>query len=685
MSFAGITVPREHEPIVLHGKFVNHPKYGQQFEVASMEHDKQLDATGLANYLSNNPDIKGIGPVKAKAVAEKFASNFERVLIDTPELIAETAHVPLSVVVGMRDRWTQSSHINAAMTALSAYGLTHNQVTRLVSKLGDNAVGIMEHNPYVLIGEIEGFGFKRIDKIARQVGTAKNDPNRIRACIMYCVDEALERGDCWIELEDLLTKANSLLVMDCLQSKELIESHLDYLIDHNNLACYSTDSLLVVVKPAILQMEADLVEIFSGGRGASPHKIKDFSKQCAMLNNKQRQAVDAAFGHSISLICGGAGVGKTFTIRAITDICEANHLSFALCAPTGKAARRMEESTGRPAQTIHRLLGYSGQGFEHSAETPLVTDVLVVDECSMVDVLLASRLFQAICLSRTAVVLVGDHSQLPPVGPGNILRDLISTKVLPTTILDQVVRQAGILKENSIAVLTGIVPKTPPREHPEFGAWYVVDQYSNVMDVQNNIRDIFTHVLNQRLGFDILRDVQLLTPTHKGPLGTVELNSLLQKLIQSKLWGNEITPTPPERRPKLYKSDKVIQTRNNYNLDIMNGSIGIVKSAGSDGSLSIEFESGLVEIEAGSPERNDIQLAYALTIHRAQGSEYPCSMVVIHSAHSFMHHRNLLYTGVTRASKTAIIIGDTGGIANCAHVRHVDERRTLMPHMLDKE
>ncbi|MCX6343465.1 MAG: AAA family ATPase [Armatimonadetes bacterium] len=682
VQFAGNVVPKEHEPLVLHGKFVKHPKYGQQFEVASMEFDQRLDASGLANYLANNPHIKGIGPVRARAVADKFGSDFDRALIETPEQIAELARVPLSAIEGLRDRWLETSQTNAAMTALSVYGLTHNQVTKLVQKLGNNAVGVIERDPYVIVGEIDGFGFKRIDKIARQVGISKDNTNRIRAGIVFCVEEALDRGDCWVEYEDLLNRANELLIMDGLDSRELIEQRLEDLIDEKILTCYGADCRFLVAKPAIRQMEEDLAQIFAEGKKPNPHTIDKVGACKSKLNLRQTQAVDAATNHSISLICGSAGSGKTFSIATIADIYESNNLSVVLCAPTGKAAKRIEESTGRKAMTIHRLLGFTCNTYARNAQNPINADVIIVDEVSMTDVPLAWRLFQAIELSRTAVVLVGDHQQLPPVGPGNVLRDLIETKVLPTTILDEVIRQAGVLKENSIAILNGTVKQTHSPADDERGVWYVVDQHSEAERIQRFILSLYENTLNEKLGFDILRDAQLLTPTHKGPLGTVALNILLQRLIQHKLWNYDVPLVLPGKRPKLHVNDKVIQTRNNYDLGVMNGSMGFVRNAGTDGSLSVEFEDKMVNIEAGSPQRNDIQLAYALSIHKSQGSEFPCSIVVVHKSHSFQHHRNLLYTGVTRASKTAIIVGDHWGIANCAKRAQVDARKTFLPLLL---
>jgi len=689
IQFAGNVVVQENQPLVFHGRFIKHPRYGFQFEVLGMELDRQMDARGLANYLANNPEIKGIGPAKAKIIAEKFGSNFEQSLIGEPEKIAEVAKVPLSVIESLRNHWIETSHINQAMTALSAYGLTHHQVTKLVKKLGNNAVGIIERDPYVIVGEIDGFGFKRIDKIARQVGISKDNPNRIRAGIMFCIEDALDQGDCWVEYEDLLDRANKLLVMDSLDSRERIEKHLDALIDEKVLACYSADCRFLVAMPSVRRMEEDLARVFALGKGTNPHfaDTSDLDSQVRRisprLNRRQYEAVMMAARHAISLISGGAGSGKTFTVAAITRLCDEHDLRVVLCAPTGKAAKRIEEATGREASTIHRLLGFNGKTYARDPENPISADVLVVDEVSMVDVVLAWHLFQAIDLERTSVVLVGDHNQLPPVGPGNILRDLIESGALPTTILDDIVRQAGILKENSIAILRGKVPKAPQHDTSMRGGWYVADQHTDAERVQQFMLDLFEHTLAEKLGFNILIDVQLLTPTHKGPLGTVELNTKLQRLIQQKLWNYDVLPPQPGRRPKLLINDKVIQTRNNYDIGVMNGAMGIVRSVGSDGSLTVEFEDKMVNIEAGSPHRKDIQLAYALTIHKSQGSEFPCSIVIAHKSHSFMHHRNLLYTGVTRARETAIIVGDRWGITNCARRVQVDARKTFLSLILN--
>jgi exodeoxyribonuclease V alpha subunit len=276
-------------------------------------------------------------------------------------------------------------------------------------------------------------------------------------------------------------------------------------------------------------------------------------------------------------------------------------------------------------------------------------------------------------------VLVGDHNQLPPVGPGNLLRDLIERQPIPTVILDQVVRQAGVLKESSIAVLHGDVRQTADEGPDGRPPWIVVNRLSDVLDAQRYLLELFESVLVERLRFDLLADVQLLTPTRKGPLGVDALNVELQRLVQKKLWGVDVAPPRPGRRPEFLLHDRVIQNRNNYELEVMNGAIGIVTEVGAKrGELRVRFDDREVELTPGNEGAKDLSLAYALTIHKAQGSEFPCAVVVVHKAHAFMHHRNLFYTGVTRARQVAIVVGDLWGMRNCAEKEQVERRKTFL-------
>jgi exodeoxyribonuclease V alpha subunit len=684
VSFAGALMVRQHDPVVLHGTWERHPKFGRQFKVTHFAFDQRMGPEGLAHYLANHPDIKGIGPVKARRIALAFGEDFDRVIDEEPERIAAVAKVPLESVQALRAEWLRTRTLNASLTWLASFELTHHQMSALIEKFGNAVVTVLKTDPYLLVREVPGFGFKRVDVVARKMGTPKEHPSRIRAGVVHCVAERLEQGDCWVDYEDLIELANALLVMDVADSRERIEKALDGLVDDGTLACVSLGGRFLVAQPQIHRMERELADVFTTRRRANPH-FAEGSVELAVdkvgekLNEPQRRALLAAARHNLVLVSGGAGSGKTFTVAAITRLYEERGLKVVLAAPTGKAAKRIEQVVGREALTLHRLLGFNGKVFTAGPEAPIQADVIIIDEVSMVDVPLAWQLFRAVDLEKTCVVLVGDHNQLPPVGPGNLLRDLIERQPIPTVILDQVVRQAGVLKESSIAVLHGDVRQTADEGPDGRPPWIVVNRLSDVLDAQRYLLELFESVLVERLRFDLLADVQLLTPTRKGPLGVDALNVELQRLVQKKLWGVDVAPPRPGRRPEFLLHDRVIQNRNNYELEVMNGAIGIVTEVGAKrGELRVRFDDREVELTPGNEGAKDLSLAYALTIHKAQGSEFPCAVVVVHKAHAFMHHRNLFYTGVTRARQVAIVVGDLWGMRNCAEKEQVERRKTFL-------
>jgi len=683
IAFAGPLMVRVGDSVVLHGFWTTHAQYGRQFQVERYEYDMPVEVEGLVNYLANNPNVKGIGPVKARLIAERFGRNFEQALESQADEIAEIAGVSAETIQALQREWKRNNAFNSALTWLSAFGLTHHQVTLLVEKFENNVVAVLKSNPYLLVKEIRGFGFKRVDAIALKMGVVKDNLDRIRAGISHAVDERIDAGDCWVDYEELVNLANQLLVMDCLDSRERIEHVLDAMIDKSELECVSYNSRFLIARPDLYKIEQDLESRFRQGSAPNPHfaGVEDLAalvkESAPSLNEGQLNAVMSALSYRISLMSGGAGSGKTYTIAAIANLYKSRDLKIILAAPTGKAAKRLEQVVGQNAFTIHRLLGYQGRQFTAGPDEPIRADVVIIDEVSMVDVSLAWHLFRAIDPEKTAVVLVGDHNQLPPVGPGNILRDLLETGLVPGVVLDQVVRQAGVLKENCIAILRGEVRKTATESANGRRPWYLVDQFTNILDIQTFIIELYETILVERLGFDLLRDVQLLSPTKKGPLGTDALNVILQQVIQKKLLGVEVVPPKPGRRPKFLKQDRVIQTRNNYDLDVMNGATGVVEQVLSNGGLIIEFDGRHVEVEPGE-NMADVSLAYALTVHKVQGSEYPCVVTVIHKAHTFMHNRNLFYTGVTRSRQSAIVIGDQWGLRNCAMRKLVDRRKTFL-------
>ena len=620
-SFAGALMVREHDPVVLHGTWERHPKFGRQFKVSHFAFDQRMGPEGLAHYLAHHPDIKGIGPVKARRIALACGDDFDRVIDEEPERVAQAAKVPLAAVHALREEWLRTRTLNASLTWLASFELTHHQMTVLIEKFGNAIVTVLKTDPYLLVREVPGFGFKRVDIVARKMGTPKEHPSRIRAGVVHSVAERLDQGDCWVDYEDLVELANALLAMDVPDSRERIEQELDALIDEGALACPSIGGRFLVAQPKIHEMECDLARVFTARRRPNRHfpgvadetLLRDFSE----LNTPQRRALIATARHNLVLVCGGAGSGKTFTVAAIHRLYVDRGLKVILAAPTGKAAKRMEQVVGSGAFTIHRLLGFNGQSFQRGPDEPIDADVVIVDEVSMVDVTLAWHLFRAIDWDRTAVVLVGDHNQLPPVGPGNLLRDLIERQPIQTVVLDEVVRQAGVLKENSIAVLSGQVRRTAPEGEDGRPPWVVVNQLGDVLEAQRYVLRLFASVLVERLRFDILSEVQLLTPTRKGPLGVDALNVELQRLVQKKLWGIDVVTPRPGRRPEFLVHDRVIQTRNNYDLGVMNGAIGVVTSVGPRrDELCVRFDDGEVTYASDTRHAQDLALAYALTIHK---------------------------------------------------------------------
>jgi exodeoxyribonuclease V alpha subunit len=624
VSFAGNLMVQPGDQVILSGSWEQHSKYGLQFKVVGFAFDQNLGAKGLAHYLANNPAMKGIGPVKARLIAEAFANDFDQVVEHEPERIAKVGQVPLQVALALKDEWLRTRSVNAAMTWLSEFGLTHYQVTKLVERFDSSVVTVLKKDPYLLMREVDGFGFKRVDEVAVKMGVPRSAPGRLRAGIIHCVRERLDSGDCWIGYEDLVEAANKQLILDVPESRALIEAELDAAIEKGELACESLGGRFLVALPAMLEMERDLAAVLAQGAQPNTHLAflagsDELAKLLpAELNEGQRRAVEAAVKHRLVVISGAAGSGKTRTVSAIVAIAESQGLNVAMAAPTGKAAKRLEQVVGKPASTLHRLLEYDGKDFGEEPEGLDNVQLLIVDEVSMVDVPLAWNLFKRLDIEDTAVVLVGDHNQLPPVGPGNLLRDLIDRRPVPTVVLDQVVRQAGVLRENSLAVLKGEVrPSAPPDEtgRPPWIRNAIAD--ATPERVQAYILELFESKLVEKLGFDLLDEVQLLSPQRKGPLGTEELNKLLQRLVQRKLWGVEVAPTPANRRPAFLLNDRVIQIRNNYTLNVMNGSIGLVVDVGAKGNeVAVKYDDGVRFYSPDTGGVRELELAYALTIHK---------------------------------------------------------------------
>ncbi|MBU1067701.1 AAA family ATPase, partial [Patescibacteria group bacterium] len=574
----------EGDTISLQGKWVNDPKFGRQFDASSFCYDMPCDTAGLAAWMAKNQELKGIGPVTAAEICKRYGNDFDKNINNESvitEMVTRITRLTYDMVVTLRVTWNRSKHMNQAMTALYAFDLTANQVNRLIEKYGSDAPRIVRENPYRMIEDLTGFGFKRADEIARKAGIAKDDENRIKACIKYVLQEALQNGNTCMLTAVLICEAERLLIFDKLETMGLVGTHVFYLCQINDLIMFGDDKFVAL--SYMYNMEMDVFNALKKKAESMTAKY-ELTSDNADLIEKQYAALEMALCNKLCLITGGAGTGKTYTITSIIEVLENNDKSINLCAPTGKAAKRMSESTGRPASTIHRLLEHNGRCFQRDAENKLDCEVLIIDEVSMLDVVLCWHLFNAVDFDRTSIIMVGDHNQLPPVGAGNVLRDIIQKQLIPTVKLTEVIRQAGVLKQNSIAILRGVVAPNSPGS----GVWYVSDGHKEPEDVLKMIKHLYKYILPNNFTLNHVNDVQLLTPQHKGLIGTDNLNKVLQRIIQQQIYGVNVIQEPEKKMPVLYHGDRVMQIVNDYELDVMNGAVGYISSISNDGYV-IDF------------------------------------------------------------------------------------------------
>jgi exodeoxyribonuclease V alpha subunit len=706
VSFAGALMTRVGDSLVLTGKFEENGKWGMQFRVSGWSLDEKMGAAGLAHYLANHPDVKGIGPAKAAQIAHRLGDDFDRALAEDPGKLLELG-LSETQVKSLQDTWTKDRARNRARLWLAGHGLSHHQIVKLVERYGDGIQAVLEENPYLLSRDVEGFGFKRADGIALKVGVPVDSPKRVKSALAHALFEASSDGHTWLPYADLVTKTLGLLEV---HNRELVEGVLDLEVQRGALVGRQIKMGYAVGLKHLYQCEIELAEFFSQV-AVNPHfPDVDVAREIVngeeRLNRAQRDAMMAALCRNMAVVTGGAGTGKTFTMAAIYRAYETRGLRVLLAAPTGKAAKRMSElADGAEAMTLHRMLGYSGHSYRVDRigkGTPGPSDqgdflpswvdsvtgklrgvgAVLIDEASMIDVVLARELLRAVELDQTAVIFFGDHHQLPPVGPGNMLRDLLARRPIPVVVLEEVVRQAGALKDNSIAILRGQVRPSVPAKTASAGLvetpWVVADKFPDEKRCKEYLVDLFANRIPTKLGMS-LDDVQVLCPTYKGTIGADALNRAFQKVVQRRL-GMDVPEGDPSRKPKPLVGDRVIQCRNNYDLGesgIMNGTVGTVLHVrGKDSHLTVRFEEE--EVEYDPSEESELALAYALTIHRAQGSEWPCVVVVVHKSQKWMHSRGLLYTAVTRARKTAFLVGDAEGMAYCAARDVTESRRTWL-------
>jgi exodeoxyribonuclease V alpha subunit len=725
----------ENDAVILYGVWKKHPKFGDQFEAQSFEYDLKPSVEGLITYLSNNPAFYGIGKVRARKIATAFADNFEQILFEQPAKIQELGRIPESAIKTLQDEWKKNQRHNLVTTELASYGLSYAKAKKLLEDHSIDIVSKIKKNPYILIGLVSGYGFKTVDVIALRMGFPVDAPERLEAGINYVIQQNENQGNTWIEYNQLLSELSKELSINLLDAKylQVIEKSIVELIQQKEIVLEvvidpdTQKEIRTVANRITYEQEMFIVKTFAHSivKLESDFLIEQLehyqNTQKDKLNQLQFESCVNSFQYSISAFSGPAGSGKTYAIQAIIDAALHNSkrtLSVALAAPTGKAAKRMTEVTLREAKTIHRLLEYSMSDgkFKRNEDNKLDESIIIIDEFSMVNLPLFYSLLKAINFNRTRLILVGDHNQLPPVGLGNILRDVIQSKALPLVVLNQVMRNAGALRENSLAILNGqLNPTTTEDTKNRVGlkSWYILDKNEKQEQVLFALQETIANRL-EKYGFDLLQDVQVLTPQHKGLLGTRSINIILQKLLQKKLYNVDVADVQENHKPMIYIGDKVIQTVNNYDFDIMNGSQGIVKNIIKKSEITEELFSQLQDwnydhirmlkaddyvmfIDFGNKHNsniialpkqpefvNNLELAYCVSCHKAQGSEYPCVITICHSTHQFMLHRNWFYTAVTRSKECSIVIGDKKGLFTAVNKQETDRRVTYSQYFLSK-
>jgi len=650
------------QSLKLTGMWVKHPQYGPQFEIQNYSFHYPATIQGLRKYLGSGL-IKGIGPVTANQIVETLGLDTLEIIETSSDRLTTVPGIGIKKAASIQAAWQEQKQIKDIMIFLQGHGVSASLASKIYKKYGDDSIAIVRTNPYRLAREVYGIGFKTADRIAQQMGVPSNDPMRIQAGVIYCLGTLADEGHCFAVRNFLHFEAGKLLdvgpneVSSQLEflvksSEIIIEDEVVYLAPFFHAERGTAKKLLL-----LSHSSRDRLEVF---KNLPCEEI--FSKldrtDTDYLSDQQKQAIQIALVSKMSILTGGPGTGKSTITGSIVNILQRYKKTVLLAAPTGRAAKRLSQATGLEAKTIHRLLEFSlagNKGFIRDQKNPLDADMIIIDEMSMVDILLMNHLLSAV-ESGTHLLLVGDVDQLPSVGPGNVLRDLIGSEVFPVTRLTEVFRQAqdSHIITNAHRINQGQIPHFPKgaldfflfvENDPEKAAVRVVE--------------LVSQRIPKKFGLDPHRDIQVLTPMHRSAAGVSELNSILQESL------NPATPDKVAYNQgfrTLRTDDRVMQVQNNYDRQVFNGDMGIIKSINlEDQVIQVTFDGRNIDYDFS--DLNEIIHAYAISIHKSQGSEFPAVVVPLLNQHYMMLQRNLLYTAVTRAKSLVVLVGSRQAIA----------------------
>jgi exodeoxyribonuclease V alpha subunit len=660
------------------GDFVTDAKFGEQFRVETLIPIAPSTLAGLEKYLGSGL-IHGIGPGFAKRIVATFGLESLSVLDQTPERLREVTGIGERRIEEIKKTWASQHALSNIMMLLQTHGASPALAARIVKQYGDKAASMLQRFPYRLALDVRGVGFKTADKIALSLGISGDHPERAQAGVMHELGVFADQGHVVIPREVIAERAAAMLEIDIGH----VEAALDSLWAAERIVVEEGGVYLSWLHQAEVAVAEGLGRLLvSPGAelGGLEAALLAFEQNAKIeLAPGQRAAVEACARHKVVVITGGPGVGKTTIVRAILNVLSRSRLRVKLAAPTGRAAKRLSESTGLEASTLHRLLAFDprkGQ-FQLDSANPIEADVVIVDEASMIDVLLGAALIDALP-TAARLIIVGDSDQLPSVGPGALLRDLIDSGTIPTVRLNEIFRQAGESRIviNAHRILTGEMPESVDADAPN--ADFFVVPRRTPEEAAELVRELVALRIPRRFGFDPKRDIQVLTPMHRGPVGTIALNELLQAAL------NPDGPALESRGQKLRLGDKVMQTRNDYEREAFNGDIGAVSAVDLEGrKLTVRYDQR--DVEYDDPSLASLTLAYATSIHKSQGSEYPAVVIPLLTSHFVMLSRNLLYTAVTRAKKLCVLAADPRAIRLALAETRREERMTRLSERLRRQ
>ncbi|RJQ81480.1 MAG: ATP-dependent RecD-like DNA helicase [Desulfobacteraceae bacterium] len=671
------------------GYWVQHPRFGRQFRVVRFEARVPATRQGIEKYLGSGL-IEGLGPGFAERIVEKFGEQTLDILEHQIERLREVSGIGAKRLERIRKAWGDQKHIRDVMLFLQSHGIGTALAGRIIRRYGRQTMAVVQVDPYRLAGEMDGIGFLTADRIAAQMGFDAQCAQRIQAGILYVLQELTAEGHVYYPYTDLVLKCQTMLKTD----HEPVVRAMATLAAERRLVIEDPDadargfqpnhkSVYLAYHYAGETFIARQLRLLTGSPLLRPQVDAEralvwVQRQLKVeLVEQQRLAVAMALKKKVLVITGGPGTGKTTIIQAITRLYQQLRATVLLAAPTGRAAKRISETTGRTAKTLHRLLEYSPmQGsFQRNEKKPLDCELLIVDESSMIDTLLMHHLLKAVPLHAT-VILVGDVNQLPSVGPGNVLKDIIASNTVPVVTLDKIFRQAqnSRIVVNAHRINAGKMPLLEHTVEEDGNDFYFIEQ-SDADKILEIILQLTAERIPRRFGLDPVDDIQALTPMHRGTLGAENLNRQLQRTLNPQ----QVYVTRGEQRFQI--EDKVMQIRNNYDKEIFNGDIGRISAIDAQAkTLGVRFDERTVSYEFA--ELGDLVLAYAVSIHKAQGSEFPAVVIPVTTQHYVLLQRNLIYTGITRARRLVVLVGTKQAMAMAIKNNSPQRRYTQLDRRL---